>query len=134
MGVHIAAQDRMAQLTHMNTQLMRASGDRFQQHTGAVLFALEHLEAGEGGFATLVTDHLPRSVIPVAGDGQSHFPFILFHDTEDNCVIGLFHLALLELSTDMGMRGFVKGNHHNARGVQIQPVDNTCRGVALLQS
>ena len=68
MGIHVTAQDRVAQFTQVNTQLVLTPGDRHQQQSAAIFLAFQYPVAGEGVLAILVTDLLQRPVGPVAGD------------------------------------------------------------------
>ncbi len=45
-GVHIAAQDRVTQLPHVDAQLVRAAGDGSQQHPGAISRRAPALQSG----------------------------------------------------------------------------------------
>ena len=133
-GVHVAAQDGMPQLAHVNAQLVRAASDRFQDHPRAIGLALDHAVAGQGVLAALVTDHLPGAILPIAGNGQVDLALVFSHDTVDHRGIGLFDLALLELAADMGVGRLVQGNDHDARGVQVQPMHDAGTGVVHLQA
>lgn len=124
----------MSQLRQMNTQLVGAAGDRFQQQTGTMVHALQHFESSECLFAPLVADFLSRSIGPVRRDWQIDFSPVLPDSTEHDGVVVLLYGALLELPADVSMGWFVQGNDHDARGVEIQPMHDTGRGVILLQA
>ena len=67
-GVHVAAQNGVAQFSHVNTQLMRAAGDRAQQHSASIGLAGQNLVVGQCLLTALGADYLPGSVFPVRGD------------------------------------------------------------------
>ena len=46
MGVHIASEDGVPQLSHVNAQLVRTSGDRLQQYSSAVRPSFQNCIAG----------------------------------------------------------------------------------------
>jgi len=118
-GVEVAAEDRVSQLRQMNTQLVGAAGDRFQQQTGTMVHALQYFESSECLFAPLVADFLSRSIGPVRRDWQIDFSPVLPDSTEHDGVVVLLYGALLELPADVSMGWFVQGNDHDARGVEI---------------
>ena len=59
---------------------------------------------------------------------------VLPDSTERDGVVALLYCALLKLPADVTMGWFVQGNDHDARGVEIQPMHDTGRGVILLQA
>ena len=109
----------MAQLAHVDAQLVRASRYRHQLHPAVVAVALQQFVPGQGRLALLVTDLLQWPPGPVGNQGQVDLPLGCGGYAEHQGLVGLEHLALLELPADVGMRFAGQWHHHDARGIQV---------------
>lgn len=133
MGIEVAAENGVANFSAVNAQLVRATGDRCEQDTGAIAKALDNVKVGQGWLAVFMADLLARATLPIAGDREIDGAS-LFNITPQDSSVGFIDFFSLKLPRQIGVDIAAQWHHHQARGIQIEPVGNRGRGVVLLDS
>ena len=77
---------------------------------------------GQGGLTGLVADFLQRTVGPIRDQWQFDASLILFDQTVYYCLITFLDGPLLKQSAQLALCLTGQGEHHDAGGIQIQPV------------
>ena len=98
--IEVVTEDRMAQLHHVDAQLVGAAGDRLELDQGAV--GLDPLAdvVGDGAAAMLEVDLLARTVFPVDTQRQIDGALEFLHLSPDPGVVVLLGLAILKLAAE----------------------------------
>jgi len=68
-GIKIIAEYGMAEMGHVNAQLMCAPGFRGQSQPGVIVLDIKNLPVSDGAFAVLMIDHLFGPVGPIGDQG-----------------------------------------------------------------
>lgn len=123
-GVEIITENRVPDGLEMNTNLMRASGERRQFDMRAISTPLKDTPAGECRSSLFMINHLSGRVIEILADGQIDLAFIPFHDTDHNGPVGFMNFPLLKLNAELAVGFGVEGENDHPRGVAVQAMND----------
>ena len=105
----------------MHADLVRAARFKHQAEQGVPLQFLKGLIVGAGGAAAGVHGH-PLAVARVSGDGGVDGSRIRRDHSHGNGEVLLAELSVLELFGEPLVRRLRLGRHHQAGGVEVEPV------------
>ena len=125
-SVDLIAQQRMAQMGHMDPNLMGPAGLQTAADMGIALIAANDLPMGDRPAALRVDGH-PLPVGPVTGNGGVHRAGILPEPAHGDGLVGPGQRMVLKLLRQGEMGHVVFGGDDQTAGVPVDPMDDTRR-------
>ena len=122
--VHRVPQDRMADVGHVDPDLMGAAGLQPALHIGKAGEPLQYLPMGYGGPAVCHHRHF-LAVCGMSADGRVHSAGVLPEVSHHNALIDPGQRVVLELGRELLMGEIVFRRDDEARGVPVDPVDDS---------
>ncbi len=104
----------MADLAHVDTQLVAAACFGVKTHPGGAVFSALHAPIGHGGLAFVEIDLLQGAVRPIHDQRQVNGSRRLFHGSPNPRDVGFARGAGLELFAEVALRMRAKGEYHDA--------------------
>ena len=121
--IHRIAQQGMAQIGHVDANLVGAAGLQTALQVGAAGIAPQHLPVGHRRTALGVHRHL-LPVHRVAADGGVHRAAVLFEAAHRHRLVHPGQGVVLKLGGQSQMGAVVFGRDNKAGGVPVNAVDN----------
>lgn len=125
-GVDRIAENRVAEGTEMEAQLVRTPAERREFDAAAVGMAHQHAVLGQSGLAGSEIDFLPGPVRPIDDQRQVDDADVGLKEAVDHGQIAFFDPALLKGDGKGAMRRLVTGHDHQPRGFKIEAVHGQC--------
>ena len=131
MAVDGVAQDGMADVRHVDADLVGAAGFELAADVGIAPVAFDDLPVGHGvpGIALGDAHFLPVGGVPP--DGGIHGAGVLPEGAADNALIGSGHGVVLELGGQPGVGVVVFRYGQQAGGILVDPVDDSGAKLAV---
>lgn len=121
-GIKRIAEDRMADLQHVNAQLVAPPSFGVKPDPGLAVAPPDHLPIGDRLAPGLMIDPLAGPVWPIDGKGQINPPFGGLRHPGNARDISFLDLPLLELKAKMALGMGREGKNHHAGRIPVEPV------------
>ena len=122
-GVEGVTDKRIAQMAHVDTNLVGSAGFQFEVDMGMPAKALQHPVVGDGGLASGHNCHT-QAVARMSAGRRPHHPAGA-HDTKNNALVLTADRPLAELLNQSNLGNLRAGYHHQSGCILIESVDNT---------
>ena len=131
MSVDRIAQNRVADMGHMNTNLVGASRLQLAAHVGITPVAPDHLPVGHRIAGIAGSDGHLLPVGRMAADGGIHSSGVLPEAAADNGLVGSGHGVILQLGGQHRVGKVVFRHRQKAGGILVDAVDDAGAQLAV---